>query len=106
MIAARDARGPFPVPAPPAAPRLCLRIPVRMPWLYAAVCAAVCPGCMWLSVLLYARAYTLLSVLSYAGVPPGGRTLPQRARLMSENGHSVWGRSPIGRETSKKKVLG
>ena len=23
------------------------------------------------------------------GVPPGGRTLPQRARLMSENGHSV-----------------
>ena len=22
---------------------------------------------------------------------------------MSENGHSVWGRSPVGRETSKKK---
>ena len=39
------------------------------------------------------------------GVPPGGRTLPQRARLMSENGHSVWGRSPVGRETTKKKVL-
>ena len=40
-----------------------------------------------------------------SGVPPGGRTLPQRARLMSENGHSVWGRSSVGREETEKKVL-
>ena len=39
------------------------------------------------------------------GVPPGGRTLPQRARLMSENGRSVWGRSPVGRESTETQVL-
>ena len=43
---------------------------------------------------------------SHTGVPPGGRTLPQRARLMSENGHSVWGRSPVGREETETEVLG
>ena len=40
------------------------------------------------------------------GVPPGGRTLPQRARLMSENGRSAWGRSPVGRESTETQVLG
>ena len=59
-----------------------------------------------LAALMAAVIHNLKQTRRFHGVPPGGRTLPQRARLMSENGRSVWGRSPVGRETSKKKVLG
>ena len=49
---------------------------------------------------------TQMQHLARNGVPPGGRTLPQRARLMSENGRSVLGRSPVGREETETEVLG
>ena len=43
-----------------------------------------------LAALMAAVIHNLKQTRRFHGVPPGGRTLPQRARLMSENGRSVW----------------